>query len=131
MSNQSATYWEPQPRENAYNSGDSSSSNSSTTGDNTDNDNAENSDEYVPGTFEGPEKTLEVIFKTAGKGLRALSRVQLDTLCKLAKCTILSTISSTHVDAYVLSESSLFVYDYRLIMKTCGTTTLLRCLGGE
>ena len=61
-------------------------------------------------------------------GLRDLSRDQLDLLCEEAKCTILSKISSSYIDAYVLSESSLFVYKYRYIMKTCGTTTLLRCL---
>lgn len=86
----------------------------------------------MPGCFEGPEKTMEVVFRpTAGQagGLRNLSRSQLDTLCTLAKCTILSQITNQHIDAYVLSESSLFVYKHRFIMKTCGTTTLLRCLG--
>lgn len=83
------------------------------------------------GFFEGPEKTLEVLFHTQSgveNGLRNLSRAKLDHLCELAKCSILSTISSPHVDAYVLSESSLFIYKYKYIMKTCGTTTLLRCL---
>lgn len=91
----------------------------------------ESSREYVPGCFEGPEKTMEVVFRpTVGQqgGLRLLSRGQLDTLCTLAKCSILSQITNNHMDAYVLSESSLFVYKHRFIMKTCGTTTLLRCL---
>jgi S-adenosylmethionine decarboxylase len=62
------------------------------------------------------------------QGLRAMTREQLDLLCLKAKCTILHSISNNHLDAYVLSESSLFVYKHRLVMKTCGTTTLLRCL---
>ena len=87
--------------------------------------------EYVPGCFEGPEKTMEVVFKPnvgVEDGLRSLSREQLDFLCTQAKCTILSSISNSYIDAYVLSESSLFIYKSRFIMKTCGTTTLLRCL---
>ena len=87
--------------------------------------------EYIPGCFEGPEKTMEVCFIPGigeEAGLRQLSRKQLDFLCTEAKCSILSKISSAYMDAYVLSESSLFVYKHRYIMKTCGTTTLLHCL---
>lgn len=87
--------------------------------------------EYVPGCFEGPEKTLEVVFRSgfgAEEGLRCFTKEQLDQLCYLAKCNILSKISNSHMDAYVLSESSLFVYKHRFVMKTCGTTTLLHCL---
>lgn len=83
------------------------------------------------GYFEGPEKTMEVVFRSdkgAVDGLRSLSRSKLDYLCTKAKCTIISKVSNNHMDAYVLSESSLFVYRHRFIMKTCGTTTLLRCL---
>ena len=100
--------------------------------------------EYT-GVFEGPEKTLEVCFRkkdtngppllspehtgdTRHCGLRRLSRYDLDRICARARCTILSQISNNYVDAYVLSESSLFVYPYMLVLKTCGTTTLLRCI---
>lgn len=110
--------------------------------------------EYT-GTFEGPEKTLEVVFRRVSDehvdsspgevsgtalttstyagapavGLRRLARADLDRICARARCTILSSISNRYLDAYVLSESSLFVYPYMLVLKTCGTTTLLRCIG--
>jgi hypothetical protein len=74
---------------------------------------------------------MEVVFRSDKgpfEGLRLLNRSQLDYLCMKAKCTIVSHRSNAYIDSYVLSESSLFIYRHRLIMKTCGTTTLLRCL---
>lgn len=95
------------------------------------NNNNSNNDNHTSDCFEGPEKTMEVCFEPGignENGLRALTKQQLDRLCTEAKCTILSKLSSNHLDGYVLSESSLFVYKDRWIMKTCGTTTLLCCL---
>lgn len=103
--------------------------------------------EYT-GKFEGPEKTLEVVFRKKGDtegpkpvlpngvvgqgsrnmGLRSLSQDDIDVICSRARVTILSRISNAYLDAYVLSESSLFIYPYMLVLKTCGTTTLLRCI---
>jgi len=40
----------------------------------------------------------------------------------------MSVIKNKHFDSYLLSESSLFVYKERVIIKTCGTTKLLTCL---
>ncbi|KAK9271778.1 hypothetical protein L1049_002142 [Liquidambar formosana] len=82
--------------------------------------------------FEGYEKRLEVSFfepgifsDPEGRGLRSLSKIQLDEILKPAECTIVSSMSNDHVDSYVLSESSLFVFPYKIIIKTCGTTKLL------
>uniref|UniRef100_A0A7N0T5E4 S-adenosylmethionine decarboxylase proenzyme n=1 Tax=Kalanchoe fedtschenkoi TaxID=63787 RepID=A0A7N0T5E4_KALFE len=82
--------------------------------------------------FEGFEKRLEINFfepsffvDPKGKGLRALSKSQLDEILGPAECTIVSSLSNELVDSYVLSESSLFVYPYKIIIKTCGTTKLL------
>lgn len=80
--------------------------------------------------FEGSEKRLEVEFAQTGRapgaGLRAIAREQLDELMTLAHCCIVSSRSNAHFDAYVLSESSLFVYADKWILKTCGTTRLLQ-----
>ncbi|GAV80219.1 SAM_decarbox domain-containing protein [Cephalotus follicularis] len=82
--------------------------------------------------FEGYEKRLEICFfepgiflDPEGKGLRSLSKAQLDEILGPAECTIVSSLSNDDVDSYVLSESSLFVYPYKIIIKTCGTTKLL------
>lgn len=82
--------------------------------------------------FEGYEKRLEISFyqpsillDPEGKGLRALTKSQLDEILGPAECTIVDSLSNKDVDSYVLSESSLFVYPYKLIIKTCGTTKLL------
>jgi S-adenosylmethionine decarboxylase len=82
--------------------------------------------------FEGYEKRLEVSFfepgifsDPGGMGLRSLSKSQLDEILEPAECTIVSSLSNDYVDSYVLSESSLFVYPYKVIIKTCGTTKLL------
>lgn len=43
----------------------------------------------------------------------------------MVHCKVLSVLESDTVDAYLLSESSMFVFPHKLILKTCGTTTLL------
>ncbi|GEQ69325.1 hypothetical protein JCM33374_g2996 [Metschnikowia sp. JCM 33374] len=87
--------------------------------------------------FEGPEKLLEIWFwpspesipNTVSKeGLRAIPLEKWKHILDLVNCKILSMKSSAALDAYLLSESSLFVFPHKLILKTCGTTTTLACL---
>ncbi|RLV95223.1 S-adenosylmethionine decarboxylase proenzyme [Spathaspora sp. JA1] len=87
--------------------------------------------------FEGPEKLLEIWFwPTEGQlpeniprdGIRSIPLESWVKLLDLVNCKILSMKSSKFMDAYLLSESSLFVFPHKLILKTCGTTTTLACL---
>lgn len=85
-------------------------------------------------SFSGPEKLLEVWFSTsqctlpgaAGPdGLKKISAETWKEMLDLVNCKILSVITFGDVDAYLLSESSMFVFPHKLVLKTCGTTTLL------
>lgn len=84
--------------------------------------------------FEGPEKLLEVWFAPGAGSLPpgarpdGLKSVPAETwvgMLDMVNCKILSVLKSDAVDAYLLSESSMFVFPHKLILKTCGTTTLL------
>jgi len=84
--------------------------------------------------FEGPEKLLEVWFATSDKtlpasanplGLKAVSQDSWKGMLDLVNCKVLSVVESRNLDAYLLSESSMFVFPHKLVLKTCGTTTLL------
>merc|ERR1711874_441051 len=75
--------------------------------------------------FEGAEKLLEIWFTTKNRygtesDLRSIPRVALEKMLMIAKCEIISFMSNAEIDAYVLSESSLFVSKRRMILKTCG-----------
>ncbi len=75
--------------------------------------------------FEGSEKKIEVIFNKRLPGLRALPERYWKELALAARTRILSGISNSSLDAYLLSESSLFIQDHHLVMITCGTTQLV------
>jgi len=86
-------------------------------------------------SFEGPEKLLEIWFGpldnvdgTGKLGLRKVERKVWDGMLSLVKCTVLNVLSNEYFDAYLLSESSMFVWNARIILKTCGTTTLLNAV---
>ncbi|KAN0035125.1 hypothetical protein ACTA71_004384 [Dictyostelium dimigraforme] len=99
-----------------------------------------NSNDYSDG-FEGPEKKLDIRFTPISRGsvksiagspskvgLRTVDKERWQTVLDAARCTIISQTSNDHMDSYVLSESSLFVYPRRAMIKTCGTTTLLHLI---
>lgn len=56
------------------------------------------------------------------QGLRAVPRSVWEEMLAVVKCQVLSVIEGSEVDAYLLSESSLFVAPHVVILKTCGTT---------
>ncbi|XP_071705248.1 S-adenosylmethionine decarboxylase proenzyme 4 [Rutidosis leptorrhynchoides] len=81
--------------------------------------------------FEGFEKRLELQFTSNNHsvnpiGLRQLDFQSLEQILHKVQCTVVSALGNHHFDSYVLSESSLFVYPTKIIIKTCGTTQLLK-----
>jgi len=81
--------------------------------------------------FEGPEKRLEIDFKfnpAQLNGLRSYHRDQWQEMLNFSSCTIISEKHNDYFDSYVLSESSLFVFPFKIMIKTCGTTTLLKTI---
>lgn len=76
--------------------------------------------------FEGPEKKLEIVFKPESLNLLDKPREVWGELVACAHAKILSVLESPDCKAFLLSESSLFVWQSRLTLITCGTTTLIK-----
>ena len=78
--------------------------------------------------FEGTEKKLEIMFASQYPSLRGKGHAFWKRMCKRSKINIVSALSHSHCDCYLLSESSLFVWDHRLLMLTCGSSSLMESL---
>ena len=79
-------------------------------------------------TFEGPEKRLKIVLSSPLPKWRSNDDGHWDRVVNAGKAHIISRISTEALDAYLLSESSLFVWDDRMLMITCGRTTPIAAL---
>lgn len=75
--------------------------------------------------FEGSEKKLEIVVSSESGSLLEWPKEKWSQLVEAAQAQILSEISTPQCKAYLLSESSLFVWRDRITMITCGGTTLI------
>ena len=74
--------------------------------------------------FEGTEKKVEMAVDPSLPSFRDRGDDYWTGVAARAGAGVVSKISNEHCDAYVLSESSLFVWDHKILMLTCGRTTL-------
>jgi S-adenosylmethionine decarboxylase len=75
--------------------------------------------------FEGSEKRVEVRVSASTASLRLLGDKFWTEVVVSASAEILSKMSNEFCDAYLLSESCLFVWNDKFLMLTCGNTTLV------
>lgn len=78
--------------------------------------------------FEGPEKKLEVILKKKITGLRSNRNERWKRVVTSAGADIIQGSRTEKMDAYLLSESSLFVWEDRILLITCGKTQLIHAV---
>ncbi len=75
--------------------------------------------------FEGAEKKCEIITSNAVQSLIEKPLSFWEDLVSASGATILSSIENEQSTAFLLSESSLFVWSNRILMLTCGETKLV------
>jgi len=78
-----------------------------------------------PQFFEGPEKKVELVVREDHRSLRSVPETTWNEVVQAAGAAVLSKIGNDQCDAYLLSESSLFVFDDHVTMITCGCTQLV------
>jgi len=104
---------------------DNTSYNSSESGETTFTESLQEDDVY-----EGVEKKL--ILKWSGArnvSIRKMTKEKLwRKVVEAVDAEVLSVMRNDHVDAYLLSESSLFVFKDRVCLKTCGTTRIFNAV---
>lgn len=78
--------------------------------------------------FEGSEKKIEIIFSQDSPSLLKKALSFWKEIIQACGAEIVSYSKFPKVHSYILSESSLFVWDHRLVLITCGKTSLARSL---
>ncbi|WVW83675.1 S-adenosylmethionine decarboxylase proenzyme [Kwoniella bestiolae CBS 10118] len=83
--------------------------------------------ESSPYSSSSSQRTYRLRENTEGelkplKGLRKVPKEVWEEMLDIVKCKVLSVVEGEEIDAYLLSESSLFVSPHLIILKTCGTT---------
>lgn len=80
--------------------------------------------------FEGKEKRLEILFHSTRQevSLRDTSMAVWIEVIRQVQATILQCTHAESFDAFILSESSMFIYDTSALLITCGQTTILSAL---
>ena len=73
--------------------------------------------------YEGSEKRLEI---TSTLNLLEFENDFWQEMVKQADAYIISEVENDHLKAFLLSESSLFVWKHRILLITCGETHLLQ-----
>ena len=81
-----------------------------------------------PTFFEGPEKKVELAVREGSLDLRSLGDEFWGSVVQASNAQVLSQVSNEHQTAYLLSESSLFVFADHLTMITCGRTRLVNAV---
>ncbi len=76
-------------------------------------------------TFEPAEKKLELRLAASSPSFRALGSSFWAEVVGRARAEIVARRDTEHASAFLLSESSLFVFDRRLVMITCGRSMLV------
>ncbi|GBC61302.1 adenosylmethionine decarboxylase [Desulfonema ishimotonii] len=79
-------------------------------------------------SFEGPEKKLEIILSAPRPEIRPNGDRRWDRVVRASQAEVIGRADTRALDAYLLSESSLFVWEDRILMITCGQTTLVKAL---
>jgi len=74
--------------------------------------------------FEGAEKKVELTVDPSLPSFLGRGSGYWDRIVRSCGATVLSRIANVHCEAYLLSESSLFVFDHKIVMITCGRTRL-------
>ncbi|MEZ4386962.1 MAG: hypothetical protein R3D98_05190 [Candidatus Krumholzibacteriia bacterium] len=75
--------------------------------------------------FEGTEKKFEIMTAPGGLDLRSLGHDLWRRVIHASRAEPLSYLASDELEAWLLSESSLFVSAQQAVMITCGRTTLI------
>jgi len=78
--------------------------------------------------FEGSEKKIEIVVSESIGDLRRRGRDYWEKLVSKCNAEIISEVKNEEVIAYLLSESSLFVWKNSILMITCGKTSLVNSL---
>jgi S-adenosylmethionine decarboxylase len=79
--------------------------------------------------FEGTEKKAEIILTKQSFSLVSdVANITWQNMVQSCNARILSTIENTQCKAFLLSESSLFVWHDRCVILTCGVTRLINAV---